>query len=100
VAHEVPAAGRVDWLAVERMASRQGPRCGWLERGTCIDGLKQECPRGPNHESLEVLMSVIIGVDPHKATHTAVAIDRNESEVARAQGPSDAQAGPAATAVG
>jgi transposase len=30
-------------------------------------------------------MSVIIGVDPHKATHTAVAIDRSESEVARAR---------------
>jgi hypothetical protein len=30
-------------------------------------------------------MSVIIGVDPHKATHTAVAIDRNEAELARAR---------------
>src|SRR4029450_7020144 len=37
------------------------------------------------HESLEVLMSVIIGVDPHKATHTAVAIDRSEAELARAR---------------
>jgi transposase len=30
-------------------------------------------------------MSVIIGVDPHKATHTAVAIDRSEAELARAR---------------
>ena len=30
-------------------------------------------------------MSVIIGVDPHKATHTAVAVDRNEVELARAK---------------
>jgi len=30
-------------------------------------------------------MSVIIGVDPHKATHTAVAIDRSETELARAR---------------
>jgi transposase len=30
-------------------------------------------------------MSVIIGVDPHKATHTAVAIDRSEVELARAR---------------
>lgn len=30
-------------------------------------------------------MSVIIGVDPHKATHTAVAIDRSEVELARAK---------------
>jgi transposase len=27
-------------------------------------------------------MSVIIGVDPHKATHTAVAIDRDEQPIA------------------
>jgi transposase len=30
-------------------------------------------------------MSVIIGVDPHKATHTAVAVDREEVELARAK---------------
>jgi transposase len=30
-------------------------------------------------------MPVIIGVDPHKATHTAVAIDRSEVELARAR---------------
>jgi len=30
-------------------------------------------------------MSVIIGVDPHKATHTAVAIDGTEAELARAR---------------
>ena len=30
-------------------------------------------------------MSVIIGVEPHKATHTVVVIDRSESELARAR---------------
>ena len=30
-------------------------------------------------------MSVIIGVDPHKATHTAVAVDNDEVELARAK---------------
>ena len=30
-------------------------------------------------------MSVIIGIDPHKATHTAVAIDRDEQPLARVQ---------------
>jgi transposase len=30
-------------------------------------------------------MSVIIGVDPHKATHTAVAIDRDEHPIVRLQ---------------
>jgi transposase len=34
---------------------------------------------------MEVLVSVIIGVDPHMATHTAVAIDRAEAELARAR---------------
>ena len=28
-------------------------------------------------------MTVIIGVDPHKSTHTAVAIDRDERPLAR-----------------
>ena len=54
-------------------------------------GSKEECahqirirsaPRGSiNHE--EVLMSVIIGVDPHKASHKAVAIGGDEREVAK-----------------
>jgi hypothetical protein len=30
-------------------------------------------------------MAVIIGVDPYKATHTAVSIDRNEAELGRAR---------------
>jgi transposase len=56
----------------------------WLERGTCTDDLKQECPRGPNScETTEVLMTVIIGVDPHKASHTAVAIGHDEGELGR-----------------
>lgn len=34
-------------------------------------------------------MSIIIGVDPHKATHTAVAIDRDEVVLARLQVPAE-----------
>jgi transposase len=30
-------------------------------------------------------MSVIIGIDPHKSTHRAVAIDRDEQPLARVQ---------------
>jgi transposase len=30
-------------------------------------------------------MTVIIGIDPHKATHTAVAIDRDERPLAGVQ---------------
>src|SRR5215207_2261192 len=85
MALEVPAAGRqVGWLPNERLLVG-GPHRGWLERGTCTDDLKQECPRGPIPQSWEVLMPVIIGVDPHKATHTAVAIDHAEVELARAR---------------
>ena len=42
-------------------------------------------------------MHVIIGVDPHKASHTAVAVDDREVELAQIVGPSDAD--PDATAV-
>ena len=28
-------------------------------------------------------MSVTIGIDPHKSTHTAVAVDRDENQIAR-----------------
>ena len=37
----------------------------------------------PINPKEEVLMSVIIGVDPHKASHTAVAIGGDEREVAK-----------------
>jgi hypothetical protein len=35
---------------------------------------------------------VLIGLDPHKASHTAVAVDDDEHELARLQGPTDASA--------
>ena len=33
---------------------------------------------------MEDMMQVIIGIDPHKATHTAVAVDGSEDELSRA----------------
>jgi transposase len=79
----VPAAGVAGWLANEEPPVRVLTAV-WLERGTCTDDLKQECPRGPNScETTEVLMTVIIGVDPHKASHTAVAIGHDEGELGR-----------------
>ena len=33
-------------------------------------------------------MRVVIGVDPHKGSHTAVAIDANEQQLAKDSGPS------------
>jgi len=56
----------------------------WLERGTSTNNPKQECPpRFTPNKTTEVDVAVIIGVDPHKASHTAVAIDGSEDEVVR-----------------
>ena len=35
-------------------------------------------------------MSVTIGIDPHKSTHTAVAVDRDEQPIARLTFPARA----------
>ena len=43
----------------------------------------QECPpRSPSDAIKEEEVKVMIGVDPHKGSHTAVAIDEGESELA------------------
>ena len=55
----------------------------WLERGTCTTELKVGVPSAvPNSKAMEVSMT-IIGVDPHKASHTAVAISDAEEELDR-----------------
>ena len=44
----------------------------------------QECPpRFPSTVGRGIVMSVIIGIDPHKLLHAACAIDERESELAR-----------------
>ena len=45
-------------------------------------------------------MNVMIGVDPHKASHTAVAIGRDEGRDRQRQGPGDAAPGRALLVVG
>jgi len=51
----------------------------WLERGESTPNPNQECPpRFHLNRQGQHLMTIMIGVDPHKATHTAVAIDRDE----------------------
>ena len=37
------------------------------------------------HTTKEAFMKVIIGIDPHKASHTAVAICRDEDQIARSR---------------
>jgi transposase len=55
----------------------------WLERGA-QDEPNQECP--PRFPLIGgTVMTVIIGIDPHKATHVACAIDDNETDLARVQ---------------
>jgi transposase len=54
----------------------------WLERGTCTAIGIRSAQAVPNPDNQEVLMTITIGIDPHKATHTAVAIDRDETELA------------------
>ena len=49
----------------------------WLERGENTINPNQECPpRSTVYE--EGIVMTMIGIDPHKATHTAVAVDDNE----------------------
>ena len=49
----------------------------WLERGENIIDPNQECPsRFPVNE--KGIVMTMIGIDPHKATHTAVAVDDDE----------------------
>ena len=48
----------------------------------------QECPpRFPSTVEGRTVMSVIIGIDPHKALHAACAIDRTETRAGRAASP-------------
>ena len=52
----------------------------WLERGAKLNEPKSGVPTSvPHHRDKETFpMKVMIGIDPHKATHAAVAIDNNE----------------------
>ena len=54
----------------------------WLKRGVCTRSESGVPSRLPSTDQ-EVLMTVIIGVDPHKQSHTAVAICGDEREVAK-----------------
>src|ERR1035441_3111591 len=62
-------------------SSPPGPCREWLERGTCTTiRIRSALTVPPTNQ--EVGMTIIIGIDPHKATHTAVAIGSDESELA------------------
>ncbi len=55
----------------------------WLERGESSRFLIRSARFGvhPRRKKEAVLMLVTIGVDPHKGSHTAVAIDGEETKL-------------------
>ena len=78
-----PPAGRASGLALDRGASAPGLAVAWLERGASASrsGIRH-ARHGlilSRNEDWSVLMTaVMIGVDPHKGSHTAVAIGAAE----------------------
>src|SRR6476661_6305252 len=87
LALELPAARSSGWLSNEA-STGWGPVTAWLERGE--QHLHQECPSWRSHTfTRRSSMTVIIGIDPHKATHMAVAIDGDEQAIARLEVTAD-----------
>src|SRR5919109_666452 len=81
LALELPAARWSGWLWNEASADR-GPVTAWLEKGE--QHLYQECPSWRSQTfTRRTPMTMIIGIDPHKATHMVVAVDDDEQPVAR-----------------
>lgn len=68
-----------------RLACPLGPRRGVAQKRNAHSdpesGVPTADPISEQREGIQV--KVIIGVDPHKATHTAVAVDDREDEIAR-----------------
>jgi transposase len=62
-----------------------GLAVAWLERGVNAQtpSCNQTCrPRSSSRDDKELAMMVMIGVDPHKGSHTAVAVDSGERSLA------------------
>jgi transposase len=56
----------------------------WLERGTRASSRIRSAHRGPfNDDKEDRVTAVMIGVDPHKGSHTATALDDAEVELAQ-----------------
>jgi transposase len=75
----VPAVG-FGRLAIYRVASCLDLAAGGSKEDHAQDP-NQECPRGSYPNTKEELMKVIIGIDPHKSSHTAVAIGCDERQL-------------------
>jgi hypothetical protein len=76
LSNRLPAV--VAWLFND-VPARRGLAAAWLKRGASARGFwNQACPPrfSPGIREEEPFMAgVMIGVDPHKASHTAVAIN-------------------------
>jgi hypothetical protein len=78
----VPVVGLSDWLSNELLA-RWGLAEVWLERGATAQRVESGVPTAASFNGIEEdAVSVMIGVDPHKGSHTAVAIGRDEAQLA------------------
>jgi Transposase len=84
LARSVPAA-LFGGLALKRLACPLGLRRGVAQKRNVHDDSESGVPTAdPVSEQREgTQVKVIIGVDPHKATHTAVALNNREEEIAR-----------------
>jgi Transposase len=78
----VPAVGFAVWLSNE-LPARRDLTGVWLERGARARRSEiRSAHRGLDERDQEDHMGVIIGVDPHKGSHTAVAIGGDEARLA------------------
>ena len=67
---------RLQGLAFERTGHRPGPRHG-VARNRIGTPPHQVCPPWHHHHDEEVGMYVI-GIDPHRGSHAAAVLDRDE----------------------
>jgi hypothetical protein len=67
------------------LLARRGLAEVWLERGANAHDRNQGCPPRSVNAIEEDAVEVMIGVDPHKGSHTAVVIDRDEAQLAKLQ---------------
>jgi hypothetical protein len=83
LALDVPAVGFAVWFSNESLTCRDLTGV-WLERGARARRSEiRSARRGLDERDQEDHMSVIIGVDPHKGSHTAVAIGGDEARLAK-----------------
>ena len=92
-------------LALDRCASSPDPAVVWLERGATADrsGIRHArhgIPRLSSRGKGQLMAAVMIGVDPHKGSHTAVAIGTSEEVLGQVRVRASAAQAAAAAGLG